>query len=330
MKDIKENINITENNDTEEPTDTTENKKSEKVSKFFHKTANVSKTAVNNVKKSAKNLSEKAKSDFQARKIKKLNPVFPNQYTNESFKIPNLIMIVDDAQRRDIEVCKGAIGWLDKPNGTEVFYLYDEEVKNSGLTFLPTPTCDSIYYVDSFDRNRFIRLDSIFNRAHEEKLAELKNIAYSLGAKKCTIEICETTTESNSAQKNAEAGANVEIYGAHTNESIESSISTESSTQISGKITAEFEGSDKPKRPKLKWFKDDDNINRLIDMRCKEGNSIKTETLSLYGSSSGTMSSKTACTIDNAVKKIGAKSSVNMENYARKENSRKMIFSIEF
>lgn len=27
---------------------------------------------------------------------------------------------------------------------------------------------------------------------------------------------------------------------------------------------------------------------------------------------------------------IGAKSSVNMENYARKENSRKIIFSIEF
>lgn len=48
-----------------------------------------------------------------------------------------MIKIVDDAERRGIDVCEGAIGWLGKVANTEIMYLYDEAVEDSGLTFVP-------------------------------------------------------------------------------------------------------------------------------------------------------------------------------------------------
>lgn len=51
-------------------------------------------------------------------------------------------------------------------------------------SFIPAATCDAVYYVDSFDRRRFIRLDYIFDHAHKERMAELKHIASSLGARR--------------------------------------------------------------------------------------------------------------------------------------------------
>ena len=244
--------------------------------------------------------------------------------------LPNIIMIVDDAVRRDIDVCEGAIGWLSKESGVEVLCLYDEAVKMSGIQFVPTVTCDAIYYVDSFDRNRFIRTDCIFSKAHEERLAELKNIAYSLGAKTCSIEISEASFEVSLSKKKVNLNGSIKNTNVSTNEKIEQSLSHENSSQRSGKIVVKFEGSDTPKRPKLKWFEHDDNIKKLIEMRCKNTNAIKSETLELSGASSATMSQKTAYAIDGAISKMGVKGASDMEKNAKSEHKSKLIFSIEF
>lgn len=62
------------------------------------------------VQNSVKDIMNKTKSDNYLRRLKKYNPLFLEQYQNEGFNIPNMIMIVDDAIRRDIDVCEGAIG----------------------------------------------------------------------------------------------------------------------------------------------------------------------------------------------------------------------------
>ena len=61
--------------------------------------------------------------------------------------------------------------------------------------------CDAVYYVDPFNRNRFIRSDAIFSIAHEEQVAELRHIAEKLGAKKCSIEIKEEKREFSKSDK---------------------------------------------------------------------------------------------------------------------------------
>ena len=107
---------------------------------------------------------EKSKADSYARRMKKYNPLSPDQYKSDIFNLPNIIMIVDDAVRRGIDVCEGSIGWLSKESGVEILSLYDEAVEFSGIQFVSAVTCNAPYYVDSFNRNRFIRTDCIFTK----------------------------------------------------------------------------------------------------------------------------------------------------------------------
>jgi hypothetical protein len=93
--------------------------------------------------------------------LRKYNPVFPEQYESDQFAIPNLAMIVDDAVRRDVDVCKGSIGWQSNQKGVEIFCLYNEAIDFRGLHFIPAAVCDPVYYVDPFDKARFVHLDQI-------------------------------------------------------------------------------------------------------------------------------------------------------------------------
>lgn len=306
-------------------------KGAEAVVGLLQKTTDVSKKAASEVQKGAIALSEKAKMDSYQRRLKKYNPLFPDVYHSAGFCVPNMIVIVDDAVR-GIDVCEGSIGWRSSDSGIEVLFLYDESVKESGLQFVPSPICDTVYYVDRFSRNRFIQVDCIFNKSHEERLAELKHIAHSLGAKRCTIEISETSKSSEASHKKVALHERISIKGisASSNESAEQSSSVRKADSRSGRIHAEFEGSNSPKRPKLKWFAHDENIKRLIEARCNGYNTAKSETIELHGSSSSTMSQKTACVIDGALSKMKAGGTSKMEAQLVTENSTKMIFIVEF
>ena len=303
-------------------------KSTETINGLVQNTVDISKKVASGAKKNVGNMIEKSKNDYQLRKLKKLNPVFPEQYNSSEFNMPNMVMIVDDAVRRGIELCDGAIGWLNNETGVEMLFLYDEAVDFSGIQFVPSAVCDAIYYVDSFDRNKFIRTDCIFSKAHEEKIAELKHIAYCLGAKRCSIEISESTTDVKMQNQNTTVGGNYKWL--HNQESKEASYTQTGISARSGKVEITFHENNNRTIPELKWFLHDDNIKRLIEMRTDAENSIKSEILELSGASSATMSQKTAYAIDNAVGKIGAKGGTSMNSQAEKEQHSKLIYHIEF
>ena len=307
-------------------------KGAEAVSGFLQKTSDKSKQAIADVQAGAAALSEKTKQDNYLRRLKKYNPLFPEVFYSEEFNIPNMIMIRDDAERRGIDVCEGAIGWLGTVGGMEVLYLYDEAVSKSGITFIPVASCDAVYYVDNHNRKRFIRTDCIFSKAHEERIAELKYVAHSLGAKNCTIEITESNLEMAVSKKKASVSGGAIIHGmkATSTESAEQNASQKSSAQRSSKVYIEFEGSANPIKPELKWFANEENILRLIDMRCNGNNSIKNEVFEFSGSSSATMSQKTAYAIDNAIGAMKVKGSTSMESQLIKENQSTLKYHIEF
>lgn len=304
-------------------------KSAEAINGIVNSTVDLSKKTASKVKSNAESIVEKAKNDSIERKLKKLHPIFPEQYKSEDFHIPNMVIIVDDAVRRDEKLCEGAIGWLGKEKDMEILYLYDEAIEFSGLSFVPSPNCDSVYYIDTFDRNKFIRIDCIFQKAHEERLAELEHIAYSLGAKRCTIEINEKSADTN--YKQIKVSASESYNGVDVSESTEQAQKTTDTNTRSGISVIEFSGSNTPKKPNLKWFAHDNGINGLIEMRCSGDNSVKTKTLKLSGSSSATMSQKAAYAIDVAVGKtanIGGQTS--MDSQAAKEHHSELIFNIEF
>ena len=301
------------------------------VANAIDKTAEFGKHTAFEVKNSLVALSEKSKQDSYLRRVKKYNPLFPDVYNSSTFTVPNMIVIVDDAVRRGIDVCEGAIGWISNQGDMEVMHLYDEAVPTCGLQFAPTADCEAVYYVDNFCRNRYIRVDCIFSSAHEERLAELKHVAHALGAKKCTIEISESSKEIS--VQNSKMGISGKISAGPKGSSAESAEHKSSYNDVnrrSGRITAEFEGNNTPKKPKLKWFAHDPNIKKLIEMRCKQGNSIHSETLQISGASTATMSKKTAYSIDCSINKLGFKGNSMMESQVVKENQTTLIFHIEF
>lgn len=288
------------------------------VSNIFNKASIIGKKVADGVQKGAKNIVDQTQKSIHDQKMKKYNPITPKDFISKDFNLPNIIEIVDDAIRRDVEVCKGAIGWIDRVNDVEVLHLYDEWVEKSGIQFVPIWKCDNVYCVDNFDRKKYIDSNSIFGRTNNEKLAELEHIAYCLGAKSCSVEIVEANAEVNYSglKLNVPQIAGVETKSKSGREEKES-----------GKTVSYFNGNDNPVRPKLKWFEHDDNINRLIEMRCSDRNSIKSKVLELKGSSSVTMSQKAACAIDKILK---IKGSVSMEKQAIKEHSSKLVFELEF
>lgn len=288
---------------------------------FIKKTGNAVRGAFGklavDIKGKAAARSEKKKADGYEKRMEKYNPLFPEVFYSEAFALPNVIKIVDDAERRDIDVCEGAIGWTESVEGVEVLCLYDEFIPECGITFYPIVKCDSIYCVDCFDRKKFLDATNVFSIASQEKLAELEHIAYSLGAKSCSIEIVEA--ESNKRKTDASVKSKA-INGSYE------AKSTEGRKQ-SAKTLSTFVGSDKPKAPTLKWFAHDDGIKRLVEMRCSDENSIQSKRLEIKCSLTTSMSVKTACAIDKILK-IPAK--LSMEHQAQKEQNSILVYEIDF
>jgi len=320
----EKNTGMQEDEGALEVTETENAKKKEKsegFSNFMSKTAVFGKKVASGIQKGAESLSEQTKKVVHDIKVEKYAPLFKDEFKSKKFKIPNVIKIVDDAVRKDIDVCEGAIGWRETVKGVEVLFLYDEFVKESKLQFFPFPKCDTVYCVDPFDRTLFVNADNAFERATNEKLAELENVAYCLGAKSCSVEIIETDASTNSVS--------TKMAGKIKSASVSAS---ESSSAISrdmrgGKNVSYFEGNTVPRRPVLKWFSLDENIKGLIEMRCSEKNSIKSKVLELKGATSATMSTATACAIDGILK---AKASVSLEKKSMSEHSRLLIFEVDF
>ena len=300
---------------------TTDNMKS-KLSGFWAKATEVGKNAAEGVQKGAVALSEKVKEDSYQHRLKKYNPLFAEEYNRSDFVLPHIIVIVDDIVRRGIDVCEGAIGWTAREGDSEVLYLYEESLGIKDIQFYPQATCGSVYYEDNYN-SRYMSVDCIFSKAHEERLAELEHVAHMLGAKRCTIEISESKQANNSNARTL--GLGKKIGGVST---ATENVSRETR---SGKIVSEFEGSSTPKVPALKWFSNDENIKKLISARCDAGNSIKSKTLVLSGSTCATMTQKAAVSIDCVLNKLGIKNgSFSMQSKSSEEHTSTLIFSVEF
>ena len=328
-----------------------ENKQKKTFADFMSKASEISKKTAVKIQEGAETFSEQTKKSLYEQRMKKYNPLFKETFRSKQFRLPNVIEIVDDAVRRGIDVCEGAIGWTDKVNDVEILHLYDEWIKESKIQFLPVAKCDAVYCVDPFDKNKFINVTSAFERTTSEKLAELEHIAYCLGAKSCSIEITESSKFSNESTLKLKAGIKKEFSESEKENKKETSgseerIDTDNSYSVyndksnsrGGKTLTYFEGNSTPIRPTLKWFSYDDNITGLIEMRCSGKNSVKSKVLKLSCSSSVTMSQKVALAVDKILKikassvatKPSMSASMSMEKKAIEEYSSTLIFEVEF
>lgn len=302
------------------------NDSEEKSQNIFSKGADLGKKFAKSASESTKKMFDKIKESNENYKKEKLNPLFPKEYKSKSFHIPNIIKIVDDAERRNIALCDGAMGWRGVENNTEILFLYDEARDMCGLEFIPSFDINAVYYVDKFDkdRKRFIKADCIFSKAQEEKVAELENIAYCLGAKSCIIQMLCSESETSYTKKSL--GLSLKNVSA----SVENKQGTELKSKSSGAAEVIFEGHNNPVVPELKWFESDYTIRNLIKMRCENPSSIKHRILELSGTSLSVMNVQSAVAIDCIAGKAKGKGNFSIQNEATEQLSSKLIFEVEF
>ena len=293
------------------------------ASGFWSKASSMSKKVADNVQKNAAAMAEKAKAESHQRKLDKYNPLFLKEFKSKTFLWPRMIRVVDNASIQSIDVCEGAIGWRDRSTEVEVLFLSSEVATSCSITFYPNLVSGSLYCVDAYDSQRYVNVERIFSKAHEEKLAELEHIAYMLGAKRCSVELVEADSLNNQSQKGVDLGFKLGI-------SQSSDKRTTSSRAMSGKTISTFNGNNSPVRPDLKWFKNDHNILNLIEMRCSDANSIHARTLVLEGSASIAIDHSQASAIDLIIKGIGIKLQTSLEKQYESEYNSKLVYEVEF
>ncbi len=274
----------------------------------------------------------------ERREMRKLNPLFREQYQSPEFNLPNVIQIVDDAVRRDIDLCQGAIGWRDTVKGVEILYLYDEAIEFSGLSFDPAPVCDSVYYVDPHRRDLFINVDGYFDSMQQKKLAELQRIADSLGAIHYWVEMVDASEKSTTfgAEVNQEDTADEnenpkkgkkKTSNSHGGMTVTPTMKSEAKSHKKIVASASFSGSRRPVQPELCWFAHDDNVQNLIRMRCN-GRKIQEYNITLTASSTSSMSIGTAIKVNEALTHM--KLTCNFAVKSQEEHSHNLIFKLEF
>jgi hypothetical protein len=276
----------------------------------------------------SKMASNAQKKRYESR-IARYNPIFPEEFFGQDYDLPNVIIIADGDERKGIDVCEGAIGWLSVYDGMEMLHLYEEAVPSSGLNFYPAARLNAAYFIDSLCGERFLDLDSYHEIVQKEKMTELKNIARSLGAKECFLETYEEDRSTSSSKKSVGVSVKHKTAG-----NVSSEINQEAQGQSfqSRSIIFEqsFEGSDNPKAPNLNYFKNDTEILSLIESRLSRNNRTSDYSLKLNTVSSSAMTTTTAAKIDGGLKAAKVKATANFAVAAEQESKRKLIFHVVF
>ena len=259
------------------------------------------------------------------------SPVFPEQYRDPDFDLPRTIVIVDGDQRKNIDVCEGAIGWLSKNAGMEVLHLYESFVPDSGLRFHPVALCDAAYCVDPFDAARYVNLDAYFETMQQDKVTELRNVAYELGAKSCRLEsYCE---ESNASSETKRATASLLPVRASGDElEAHGAMNREAERLCEIVFSATFEENAAPRRPKLGWYRNDREILSLIEIRCsgdKRG-TLGTYDIKLSSTASATMSIEQASKLRTVLRGMKISCGRSLEREARNEQKKSLRYIVEF
>ena len=264
-------------------------------------------------------------------------PVFPDEYNSPDYKIPKMIVVKDEASRKGIDVCKGAIGWADKIGELEALCMYDDWAKTCGLSFMPTLTLDTAYYVHPFDSSKYVRVEDYITTMKKDMDAELADVAYCLGAKSYKIEHTEKKSRSfhvKGHSKNS-GSAPLLVDGDPVQASLDGkgkvSFGYAHESECHEFLQQTFTGEAKASVPELRWYKDDSSVNQLIKTRCSEGiNVSKTYRCEITNTYSACVGMGLAKKLDGALAaiKIGQKDKLQSE--LKKDSKMEYVYEVNF
>ncbi len=279
-----------------------------------------------NVKDGSEQISQQIDKAIFDKDKKKLCPFFKENLLADGFVIPPMIRLVNYDKRKENRACEGSIGFIVNTKDLKVLNIYTEYSDLLGLIFYPH-TQESVYYVDPCHPKLYINLDEYFSYLKKVRVDELKQIAQSLGAKHVKISLKEQKKDISSQNKNGKV---------HLFNKIGGNASCDKTNEVYNNINVEaevnFSGNDNPVRPDIVYFKNESDIQALIEMRVNPTNQNKINSMTYVFNyiNSSEIQVREAAKIDAALSSIKANGSSSVSSKALTESRTILEYSIEF
>ncbi len=263
--------------------------------------------------------------------IKKYKPVFLDDITSESFSLPRQIRIVDYDKRKESNVCADAIGFMDCVGTTKIMTVFSDAVPKLSIHFYPN-TSPGVYTVNPCEPDLYINLTEYFSYLKKERIAELRNVARSLGAKRFCILLRDEDISSDNVHLSSKKDVHLfkDALGKKSFNECAQSNSTTNRVSIADELI--FTEKQEPVKPKLKYYKNDINIRQLIEMRLNKDRrgELQIQHYSLQCSSSSGIDNETASNLGIALKKLNYCTVDTFVSQAYRENHSVFEYTIEF
>lgn len=260
------------------------------------------------------------------------HPIYPDELSrNYNLWLPEMINIRTRDERTDVEGLDKAIGFDEQYDEKPIITVLSKYAKEMDLEFYPALSED-VFYVDPFNKQRYIQIDQYFHTLEQERIEELIGVAQDLGAKYIEIAYCKENRASSGTSIDANANAKAKGLPITGKASASTKSASTSKSMLGVKKSMNLPGMD-PKEPNLKHFKNDIEINSIIDRRLHKENAIKGDyrcELS-FNTSSGIKASN-AANVEGALKKVGinVKGKYKVTNEVMKEDSQKLMVYLKF
>ena len=259
-------------------------------------------------------------------------PIFEDNLSKDDTDwIPDMVYIRNQDDRNQIEGLSEAIGFDEDNAERPIVSLLRSYAKTIDINFYPT-LVEGVYYVDPFNRSRYIQLEQYFSVLEQERIEELIRVAQDLGASYIEIAYSKDNKQSKTSSRQANVEAKMKGVSANGDASGQQQATHSERSKMDIKKQMSLPGTEL-KEPTLRHFKNDIEINSLIDRRLHKENAIKGDykcELSFNNSSGIKMSN--AANIEGALKKVGikAKGKLKISEEVSREDSQRLRIYLKF
>ena len=274
---------------------------------------------------------EKRAAEKKEKEMKALLPVFPDDISSPEFALPKMIHIAEmDKKHAESELCKGSVGHETVVDGLRMLNIYPANVNLFDIHLVPNADSE-VYYIDPFDRDKYIALDEYFKYLRLLKVHELQRIAQDLGAKHFRVTyISQEKENSNNDRTTKIQAAEKGKPGQNGSIGIQSDSINDRSNLKRLEVMAEMEYmGHEPKMPKLFYLKSDPNVESLIEARMSD-NTILHQKLRINLLTSSGIKEKDAVKIDAALSAAGVKLGGGVKNTITSQTQNEAKMSLEY
>ncbi len=259
---------------------------------------------------------------------KTLRPVFAEELSDvfiDAGQLPNMIRVVErDKKRAESTVCEGSVGYRESIKGMDILCIYEDCSAQLPLHFHPIAE-KGIFYADPRQQRLFVNLDDYFEYLKTGRVNELEMVAQKLGAKHFQITFREH--QKFSMKKSGKAEMETPKFGDAT-ASMDRMTNEYASVEIAADIV--FSGHDAPVVPELVYFKNESDIEKLIQMRTGGSeNRIRSKTLHFKCSKSTGIKEHEAAKIDAVLSHLKYTASESFTSEVQRENHTELEYKIE-